>query len=263
MEWLSWELDVLTRAVSYANLSGAAAHIGISQPQLSRIVAKLESELGLVLLDREERRRSGWTPSAHRLAEVYGRTFRRFKADLQQLNEHALPETLHIGTLEGLGDLAIDTCRKLFEKSPVTTIELQVLDLNEIEERFGRADLDLVFTSRTPSRKKYRNEVQIGWQTIETKPGSAGVRVLSAFEYGTELPGRKRRPTQAKTFVSNSLHLRAKWLRDFGGVGSLPSSIETKPRGKPGELPVLIIAHDDLVPSLWDTLIKCLPPKVR
>jgi hypothetical protein len=263
MEWLSWELDVLSRAVTYSNLSGAAAHIGISQPQLSRIVAKLESELGLVLLDREERRKSGWTPSAHRLAEVYGRTFRRFKADLQQLSDHAVPETLHIGTLEGLGELALETCRKLFELSPVTTIELQVVDLNELEERFGRMDLDLVFTSRTPSRKKFRNEVQIGWQTIETKPGAAGLRVLSAFEYGTELPGRKRRHPSQQTFVSNSLHLRAKWLRDFGGTGSLPSPVETKPRGKPGELPVLIIAHDDLAPTLWGTIVKCLPPKVR
>ncbi|MHA0112066.1 LysR family transcriptional regulator, partial [Klebsiella pneumoniae] len=69
-----WDLSVLTRATQYANLSIAADHVGISQPQLSRIVAKLEDQLGLILLDRESRRKSAWTPAAHRLADIYSRT---------------------------------------------------------------------------------------------------------------------------------------------------------------------------------------------
>jgi len=267
MEFLSWELDVLSRAIAYPNLSSAAAQIGISQPQLSRIVAKIETDLGLVLLDREERRRSGWTPSAHRLAEVYTRTWRRFRTDVQQLSDDAMPASIHVGSLEGLGDMAVTFCRKMFDVSSSTTIELQILDLNELEERFGKGELDIVFTSRPPSRKKYLHERQMGWQTIEMhrltdRPGG-DIRILSQFEYGAESPTRKRRTTGTKTFVSNSLGLRGKWLKEFGGIGSLPSEIESKQRGRSGELPVLAIAHDDMPPRLWESIAKCLPPAVR
>src|SRR5690606_13535732 len=64
---LNWDLTVLSRAIQYNNLSGAAQHVGISQPQLSRIVSRLESELGVPLLNRETRRHSTWTAQAHRI----------------------------------------------------------------------------------------------------------------------------------------------------------------------------------------------------
>ena len=48
MDHLNWELSVLNRSVAYNNLSGASQHVGLSQPQLSRIVAKLEDRWNLV-----------------------------------------------------------------------------------------------------------------------------------------------------------------------------------------------------------------------
>ena len=56
MEYLSWDLAILSRATHYPNLSIASTHVGLSQPQLSRIVAKLEEQYGVQLLDREARR---------------------------------------------------------------------------------------------------------------------------------------------------------------------------------------------------------------
>ena len=97
---LHWELSVLSRAVAYSNLSGAAMHVGLSQPQLSRIVAKLEKEFGVMLLDRAARRKSGWTPSAFRLAEVYGTSVRKLEVDIQQAVQDSEPNHLTVGTLE-------------------------------------------------------------------------------------------------------------------------------------------------------------------
>jgi DNA-binding transcriptional LysR family regulator len=72
MELLAWELSVISRAVAYKNLSSAAAHVGLSQPQLSRIVQKVEKNLQVQLLDRSSRRSSSWQPIALQLAEIYG-----------------------------------------------------------------------------------------------------------------------------------------------------------------------------------------------
>ncbi len=82
---LHWELSVLSRAVAYQNLSSAAMHIGTSQPQLSRIISKLERELKTVLLDRTSRRKSGWTLAALRLAELYMKSERRLEHDIKGL----------------------------------------------------------------------------------------------------------------------------------------------------------------------------------
>lgn len=61
MQQLYYELGVLAKAVNFKNLSAAALHVGLSQPQLSRIIAKIEEELKIVLLDRSAKRKSGWT----------------------------------------------------------------------------------------------------------------------------------------------------------------------------------------------------------
>jgi LysR family transcriptional regulator, transcriptional activator for aaeXAB operon len=71
VEGLHWPLSVLARAVHYKNLTSASSHVGLSQPQLSRLVSQLEKELNVTLLDRSARRKSGWTPAAHRVAQIY------------------------------------------------------------------------------------------------------------------------------------------------------------------------------------------------
>src|SRR6476620_7479680 len=102
MDNLHWQLSVLSKAIHYKNLSGAAAHVGLSQPQLSRIVSRLEGELGVVLLDRAARRKSGWTPIAYKIADTYFRTSRKLTQSLLQLKSDDQVNQLSIGTLEGL-----------------------------------------------------------------------------------------------------------------------------------------------------------------
>ena len=74
---LTYELSVLSKAVMHRNLSLAAVHVGLSQPQLSRLIQKLEGELRVVLLDRASRRKSGWTPVAHELVLAFQRGLSR------------------------------------------------------------------------------------------------------------------------------------------------------------------------------------------
>src|SRR5687767_8588247 len=96
---LSYSLSVLARAVAFRNLSAAASHVGLSQPQLSRVVARLERELGLELLNRQVRRRSYWTPQALQLAETFDRSHRRLEASIRALQSRQMPKQIHFGTL--------------------------------------------------------------------------------------------------------------------------------------------------------------------
>src|SRR4051812_25745685 len=124
MDYLSWDLAILSRAIAYSNLSAASAHVGLSQPQLSRIVAKLEEQLGLTLLDRETRRKSSWTPAAYRLAEIYTKTFQGFRAEVSHLAGGLVPHELRIGSLDGLVDRAMAFARAILDKTKVMVVHL-------------------------------------------------------------------------------------------------------------------------------------------
>lgn len=257
MEYLSWDLSILNRAVAYPNLSSASAHVGLSQPQLSRIVAKLESELDLVLLDRETRRKSSWTPTAYRLAEIYGRTFHHFRSEIASLSQGLDPDHFRVGTLEGLIPQALEFCHSLLTHTKVMVIELDVLDQNFLEEKFSKNEIDIIFSMREPGRKKYRYVRILGYQTIEMiEQGQP--RIYSMFEYASMV--QKGKP-KAKAFVSNSLSVRQQWFNQFGGTGSLPSTMRPKKTGKKSEVPALVIAHDALPPLVWSQIEKLLQSK--
>jgi hypothetical protein len=250
MDYLNWELSVLSRAVAYTNLSGAASHVGLSQPQLSRIVAKLESQLELTLLDREARRRSAWTPSAYRLAEVYNDSLRQFRSGLSKLTENAELSHVRIGTLEGLTGNALELARHLFEGGSVRVLELDVLDLNDLEERFGKREFDLIFTFREPGRKKFKHVRKLGYQTLESLGSPKGVQVMSSFEFGNKM-GNLRSDSARRILVSNSLEVRKTWIAQFGGTGILPSQVRKEKGAKAGDVPVLIVGAEDLGSAFW------------
>lgn len=252
MEYLNWELSVLSRAVAYSNLSAAAAHVGVSQPQLSRIVSKLEEQLSVSLLNRQSKRTSAWTAAAYRLAEIYSNTLRGFRGELQVLTQGNQVSHLKIGTLEGLQEIAIEFSRFVLEKLPVRTLELDIHDLNDLEEKFARQDLDLIFTSREPGARKFRHIRTLGYQTIEKLRGQAAkVRVMSTFEYGTESQLLKSGHPD-RLLVSNSLGVRKRWLETLKASGTLPSKVQRA--RKSGDSPVLLVGTEELPEKVWSEL---------
>lgn len=265
-----WELSVLSRAVAYQNLSGAAGNIGLSQPQLSRIVAKLEDSVGVPLLDRASRRNSAWTAAAFKLAELYASSSAALEKQLQALAGTTQRRQLRIGTLEGLGPLAVSYCRALFKGTSLELVELDVQDVHVLEEQYFKGGFDLLFTSREPGRKKPRYSRLLGYQTIERISAdssggtgmAAGTHVLSPFERAThkDTAGRAIQvPTQgARVLVSNSLAVRKLWLERFGGTGVVPSSVRAKGSGGTDAkgLPVYLIAADALPQPLWERISR-------
>lgn len=250
MHAIHYELSVLAKAIHHKNLSAAALHVGLSQPQLSRIIAKIEDELQIVLLDRSAKRKSGWTPLANQVSEIYEKLQRRLEAELQTVAKNEMVGELRIGTLEGLASVAMKMAEMCFTKVGIKKVTLDIYDLSELESHFLSGDLDLIFSSKTPGRQKYKHLLEIGYQRLNKIEGKRNLNVLSTFEYN-RVHERDRSETD-NVLVSNSLMIRKEWLEKFGGSGYLPSEAK-KGRLKDQE-PVLLIGSELLSPQLWSEI---------
>lgn len=250
MQQLYYELSVLAKAVNFKNLSAAALHVGLSQPQLSRIIAKIEDELKIVLLDRSAKRKSGWTTVAFQLSEIFEKSTRRLETELQGISNNQMVGELHIGTLEGLSDFALNAVKLCFEEIGVKKITLDIFDLNELEANFLSGNLDLIFTSKHPGRQKFKYLYELGFQRLDSINSNKNFAVLSSFEYGRA--HKKELESFPHLLVSNSLAIRRSWFDKIGGTGHLPTEAK-KGRQKDAE-PVLMIGSELLSPILWANL---------
>nr|BFD65499.1 hypothetical protein HAGR004_05210 [Bdellovibrio sp. HAGR004] len=254
MQQLYYELSVLAKAVNFKNLSAAALHVGMSQPQLSRIIAKIEDELKIVLLDRSAKRKSGWTSVAFQLSEIFEKSIRRLETELQGISNNQMVAELHIGTLEGLSDFALNASRLCFEEVGVKKITLDIFDLNELEANFLSGNLDLIFTSKQPGRQKFKYLMELGFQRLESIETSRKFNVLSTFEYGRA--NKKELEQFPHLFVSNSLAIRRSWFELNGGTGHLPTEAK-RGRAKDAE-PVMMIGSELLSPMLWENITAAI-----
>jgi len=248
MTSLNYPLSLLARAVAFKNLSSASLHVGLSQPQLSRLIAKLEKELEMELLDRKVKRKSSWTPQAIQLADLYSQNQRRLENSIRSLQTNQRARQVHIGTLEGLADFAIEAAHTLFKRAEIKLAQIDVFDRSELEGKFLSGDLDLILNDRFPTPAKPRYCKTIGYQTLTQIETNLDYSLYSSFEYN--LRSRKKAPNNA--LVSNSLFVRKLWFEKFGGNGSMPSSLVDKPRK--GYEEVFLIGGDWLDPLLWQSL---------
>lgn len=247
MNEMSYPLSVLVKAVGFKNLSAASSHVGLSQPQLSRIIAGLEDELGFELLNRQVRRKACWTNEALKLAEMYYRHNRRLESAIKSLQSEGKMRVVHVGTLEGLAQAAVSATGELFKIPPVDLVTLDVYDRSELEAKFLSGDLDMIFTTRVPDQGKPKFKHRIGYQSLESVDTDSPYQVFSSFEFN-----QRRKKPAPHTLVSNSLAVRKLWMEQFGGHGWLPSELSDKPR-RGGE-EVMLLAGEWVDSGLWEAL---------
>ncbi len=254
-------LSILSSCILYRNLTAASKHVGLSQPQLSRIVKQLELELGVILLDRSSPRHSAWTPQARGVAEIYIKAEKSLSADLGAYLEGSLQKSIKIGCLEGLSELGVNLAARLLKETHVEGVTLNLYDLNQLEAKFLSADLDLALTSRTPGSKKFNFEKELGFQILnKVKDPSSNIEILSSYEdFGVKAKKKKRLDKNkiSKKLVSNSLAIRKLFQVNYGGAVLLPSEVmKIKPsgekKGKRGSVPVLLLGQDYLSQIVWN-----------
>lgn len=262
---LAWELSVLAKCLPFPNLSVASEHVGVSQPQISRIVKRLEDELQLEILDRQSRRHSHWTASAHRLVEEYLGLQRSFQDRLFTLQNRGEQAKIRIGTLEGLLEPASLLARHLFRERCAETIELNIYDLNELNEHFVEGHLDLVFTSREIGKRKYPIWRHIGYQTLDVS-GSPKAEIVAESPSEDQSVARMEDNATQKILVSNSLALRRSWIERFGARGRIPSAVfKSKthaPKGAPLES-VYMVGSSQIKASTRDIISEFDPFKSK
>lgn len=244
---LTYELSVLAKAVQHKNLSAAAVHIGLSQPQLSRLVAKIEAELNVMLLDRTARRKSGWTPVAHDLSLTFTKGIGRLQTEILAIAQEREATELRIGTLEGLSPIAAQFVQQAFDRMEIRTVYVDILDFRDLDSEFLSGNLDLIFTVRSPSKQKFSHQIEVGYQQMEKVSTNKNIHVYSPFEF-SGLDKKSLEPVK-NILISNSLSFRANWLHSVGGTGVLPVDAK-KGRGK-GYYSVYLLGSDLLSPKLW------------
>jgi DNA-binding transcriptional LysR family regulator len=246
------ELSVLSKAVAFSNLSSASRHVGLSQPQLSRIVKKIEGELGIQLLDREARRKSAWTRAALELADRFSRGTRELGRQIDAVSSQAMPREIRVATLEGLSALAVRLGRRLLDTGKFERVDLDVHDIGDLEEHFLRGHYDVIFSFREPGNRKFRFVEELGYQTLKPVETSKDVFVGSPFE------ARHARKIKArgKLVISNSLLIRREWLQQWGGHGLLPAEVHPKKCESSHDEVVLMVGAEELPKSLWDVLVN-------
>lgn len=252
MQDVHYRLSILAKAVQHKNLSAAANHVGFSQPQLSRVISKLEDDLQVVLLDRGVRRKSGWTSTALRLSEVYVQNELQLQSSIQKIMGKQLFSTLRVGTLEGLSTLAMNYVKAIFAGMEIKEVHLDIFEISELEAHFDAGELDLIFSFKVPGRQKYRNVLEVGYQSIKPINTEGSFLVYSPYEYSQyKIKGKK---TTKSVFLSNSLFLRKQWLKKFKGEGYLPSRILLRP--SEGKFPLYLIGSDLLSPQIWEKVLQ-------
>lgn len=254
MQQIYYELSVLSKAIHFKNLSAAALHVGLSQPQLSRIIAKIEDELKVIILDRSAKRKSGWTPIAYQLSEIFQKSVQRLEAELHTITTDQMIAELRIGALEGLMELALKISRQCFEHLGLKKIVLDIFDLSDLEANFLSGNLDVVFTSKSPGRQKFQHLEEFGYQTFEKVETNKQYGVYSTFEFGRTQ--KKEIESFEHILISNSLIVKKEWLKTIGGVGYLPGDAK-KGRSKDAE-PVMMIGSELLSPILWNEIVEAI-----
>lgn len=252
MQDVHYRLAILAKAVNHKNLSSAADHVGLSQPQLSRVIGKLEEEMKVVLLDRTVRRKSGWTPAAIQLAEVFLQNEMQLQNSIQRIMGKQVFATLKVGVLEGLANLAMYYVHALFDQLDLKEVHLDIFEVSEIESRFESGELDLMFSFKSPGRQKYRHVLEVGYQSMKTINSDSPFMVYSPYEYVQQRTKGKK--TSKKVFISNSLFVRKRWLETFKGSGHLPSKIHLKP--SEGKFPLYVVGSDLLSPQVWEKVLE-------
>jgi LysR family transcriptional regulator, transcriptional activator for aaeXAB operon len=252
LETVYWDLFVLSRAVAFSNLSTASRHIGISQPQLSRIIKKLEEEIGCQLLDREAKRKSAWTRAAMDLSDEFARGSKELTRKIESASQTTKQTEIRIATLEGMVKLAIQLSHELFATDSFERVEIDVHDIGDLEEHFLRGHYDIIFSFREPGNRKFKYCETVGHQRFQRVESSKDVFVGSHFE-ARNLQSKKSK-TKRKLVISNSVFVRREWLENWGGHGNLPG--DTHSSKQDGDQIVLMIGTEDLPKALWEGILK-------
>lgn len=146
------QIEIFYHVYRAGTISGAARHLNVSQPSVSKVLKHTEDQLGIALF-RRERGRLVPTNKAHELfveaRDVYDR-LSRFSESLQNISKRRGGH-IRLGVLPSLSlSLGPEWIATMLKADPALTFELTTLHSSEIAPALGdkRVDLCLGFEER-------------------------------------------------------------------------------------------------------------------
>lgn len=145
----SEDLQYFLAVASLGKLGPASDKLGISQPGLTKAIARLEIELGGALFLR-----TGRGMQLTELGQAFERRARRMTQEVSEALSEArklnpLEGVLRLGVAPALAPMAVETCARMIQLRPLLRIDLvvQVTDYLEIALSSGRIELAIASQS--------------------------------------------------------------------------------------------------------------------
>lgn len=144
------QIKYFLTAARCLNFSKAADQLDTSQPNLSRQIANIESELNLILFIRDGRRLH-LTPAGQALADTLSVVHYNYCTAVDQARkiQQGISGSLKIGILHGtyVADFMPDITRYFTEKHPEVEISYSYDSFQELQNKLYSNQLDVAFTT--------------------------------------------------------------------------------------------------------------------
>ncbi|SDW15146.1 DNA-binding transcriptional regulator, LysR family [Alicyclobacillus hesperidum] len=147
MDW--FQLRYFMRAAELGNVSKAAEELSVSQPALSRAIAKLEEELAAPLFIRESRG-VRLTPYGQTFLPYVQRAFAELAQGKEAVRSLVDPShgVLHIGLIYSLGTRFLpELIHSFSQEEPHVSVQLIESPTHGLLEFLERGDIDIAFCS--------------------------------------------------------------------------------------------------------------------
>lgn len=153
----SFQAQCFLALAEQGSFSVAAEHVHISQPALSKQIASLEQELGVLLFERTHHSVQ-ITPAGSYLADVFKKMSLEYEDSIRHAKQlsYGLPGVLHIGMLSGRGIPMIpDIIRGFRQENPEVTVSIELLSQSELIKNLssGKSDIVIGFTQELDRMK--------------------------------------------------------------------------------------------------------------
>ncbi len=144
------QIKYFLTAAKCLNFSKAADQLDTSQPNLSRQISGIESELNLMLFIRDGRRLH-LTPAGQALSDTLGTIYENYCTAVEQAQniQRGICGSLKIGILHGtyVSDFMPDITRYFHEKHPEVEISYSYDSFRDLQGKLYNNQLDIAFST--------------------------------------------------------------------------------------------------------------------
>lgn len=144
------QIQIFLKVVELRNYTRVAEYLNFTVSMISKTIANMEKEMGLILFLRKPRGLVP-TPAAMVLASEWHSIIATVEQSLEKAHvaQNGARTTLRLGLIDSSSqmDEKLDQCLELFEhENPTIDIHVEKMDMHELVERLNAGDLDIACT---------------------------------------------------------------------------------------------------------------------